>query len=108
MRRFISRFANSLRSNRAESEMAREIVAHLTLLQDEFERQGMSPEDARRAAKRAYGGVEQAKELHREARSFMWIEQFAKDIRFGIRSPGFALTAIDWDRRERRDLLGCQ
>jgi predicted permease len=98
MRRFFARLANLFRGRRAESDMAREIEAHLALLRDEFERQGMSPEDARHAAKRAYGGFEQAKELHREERSFMWIEQFAKDIRFGVRqlrrSPGFAVTAI--------------
>ena len=51
-----------------------------------------------RAARRAYGGVEQAKELHREARSFMWIEQFVKDVRYGWRNlrrtPGFTITAI--------------
>src|SRR5579864_3125990 len=98
MRRFLAKLANLFRSSRAESDMSREIDAHLALLQDEFERQGISPEDARRAAKRAYGGVEQTKELHREARSFIWIEQFAKDVRYGARnlrrSPGFTLTAV--------------
>jgi predicted permease len=78
--------------------MNREIEAHLTLLQDEFERQGLSPEDARRAARRAYGGVEQTKELHRETRSFIWIEQLFKDVRYSARdlrrSPGFTITAV--------------
>ena len=44
MRRFFVRLANLFRSNRAEREMAREIDAHLALLQEEFERQGMPPE----------------------------------------------------------------
>ena len=78
--------------------MTREIEAHLRLLQDDFESQGMAPEDARLAARRAYGGVEQAKEQHRETRSFVWAAQFAKDARYGFRqlrrSPGFTLTAI--------------
>jgi len=98
VRRFFARFANLFRSHRAEREMTREIDAHLALSQEEFEHQGMSPEDARRAAKRAYGGVEQTKELHREARSFVWIEQLFKDIRYSARnlrrSPGFTITAI--------------
>ena len=50
------------------------------------------------AARRAYGGVEQAKELHREARSFPWIEHLAKDLRYGARSllrtPGFTAVAV--------------
>src|SRR5579862_7387264 len=98
MRRFFARFANLFRGRRAELEMAREIEAHLALLQDEFENQGMAPQDARRAAKRAYGGVEQTKELHRETRSFVWIEQLFKDIRYSARNlrrtPGFTLTAV--------------
>ena len=63
MRRFFGRFANLFRRGRAEREMTREIAAHLTLLQEKFERQGMTPEEAQRAARRAYGGVEQTKEL---------------------------------------------
>ena len=98
MRRFLARFSNLFRGRRAEREMSREIEAHLTLLQDQFESQGMSARQARLAAKRAYGGVEQAKELHRETRSFVWIEQFVKDIRYSARNlrrtPGFTLTAI--------------
>jgi predicted permease len=97
MRRLFLRFTNLFRRGRAEREMSREIEAHLALLQEEFERQGMSVEEANLAARRAYGGVEQTKELHREARSFLWVEQFFKDLRYGWsnlrRSPGFTLTA---------------
>ena len=98
MRKVFARFSNLAVRSRAEREMNREIESHLALLQEEFENRGMTPQEAYRAARRAYGGVEQSKELHREARSFMWIEQFAKDIRFSIRQlrrgPGFTLTAI--------------
>src|SRR3984893_4902940 len=98
MRRALAKLVNLVSPRRADSEMTREIDAHLTLLQDEFEHQGMAPEDARLAARRAYGGVEQTKELHRETRSFVWIEQFAKDVRYSARNlrrtPGFTLTAV--------------
>ena len=98
VRRFFLRLANLFRRRSAEGEMSREIGAHLAMLQDEFERQGMPSKEAQRAAKRAYGGVEQTKELHREERSFVWIEQFIRDVRYGMRSlrrtPGFTLTAV--------------
>jgi len=92
------RLVNLFRGSQAERELAREIEAHLALLQEDFERGGMPPEEARLAAKRAYGGVEQTKEVHRDARSFVWIEQFFKDVRYGWvnlrRNPGFTLTAV--------------
>src|SRR5205823_3869958 len=75
-----------------------ELHAHKALLREEFERKGLPPEEARRAARRAYGGVEQSKELHREARSFVWIEQLVKDLRYSarnlLRTPGFTLIAV--------------
>jgi predicted permease len=89
---------NLLFPGRAERELAREVSAHLALLEDEYQQRGMTPEEARLAALRAYGGVEQAKELHREERSFLWIEQAAQDFRHAIRglarNPGFTLIAV--------------
>src|SRR5579884_426550 len=98
MRRAFARIGNLLRGARAEREMAREIDSHLALLQEEFERRGMPAEDARRAARREYGAVEQVKELHREERSFIGVEQFFRDVRYGarnlLRTPGFTVIAV--------------
>ena len=98
MRRFFARLVNLFRGTRVESEMAREIESHLALLAEDFERRGLSPDEARLAARRAYGGVEQAKELHREARSFMWMEHLFQDARYGgrnlLRAPGFTAVAV--------------
>ncbi len=98
LRRNLSRLWNLFCNQRAERELAREVASHLVLLADDFERQGMSPEEARLAAKRAYGGVEQAKQAHRNERSLLWLEHTMQDLRHAVRalahSPGFTLVAI--------------
>src|SRR6185312_9841187 len=93
--KFCLLFSNS---SKVEAELEKEIGAHLALLEDEYLRQGMNPEDARRAARVAYGGVEQAKQLHRDERAFQGLEQILQDTRYTFRllrkSPGFTVTAI--------------
>jgi putative ABC transport system permease protein len=97
MRRFFARLVNLFRRSAAERELSREIASHLSLLEENYERRGLTPCDARMAARRAYGGIELAKELHREARSFVWIEQVCQDLSHGARSlrrtPGFTVLA---------------
>ena len=97
-RRIIAKLRSLVANKHAEEDLAREVASHLTLLADEFERRGMSPEKARLAARRAYGGVEQAKQAHRDERSLWWIEQTTQDLRYGLRtlskSPGLSITAV--------------
>ncbi len=97
LRRFGLRLVNLILPGRAERQLAREMDAHLALLQDKFERAGMTPDQARREARRAFGGVEQAKEYQRDARSFRWVEDARRDIAYAFRTlrraPGFTVVA---------------
>ena len=75
MRRFFLRLLNVFRRKAAEADLSREIAAHLTILEDDFRRRGMSAGDAGLAAKRALGSVEHTKDLHRvEIRIDGWRE----------------------------------
>jgi macrolide transport system ATP-binding/permease protein len=98
LRRILARLGNLFRNNRAEQELAREVASHLALMADDFERRGMPREEAQMAAKRAYGGVEQVKQAHRNERSLMWLEHTIQDLRHATRalarSPVFTLVAI--------------
>jgi hypothetical protein len=97
-RRIIAKLRSLLANKRIEDDLAREVASHLTLLADDFERRGMSPEEAHLAARRAYGGVEQAKEAHRDERSPLWIQNTLQDLRYAVRTlsknPGFAVTTV--------------
>jgi len=97
-RRFLLRLYNVFRPGRTEPDLAREVAAHLGLLEDEYLRRGLSPEEARLAARRAFGGVEQTKELHRDARSFVWLDDARRDLQYAVRvlrrAPGFTAAIV--------------
>jgi putative ABC transport system permease protein len=97
VRRFLRRLVTLFRSSRAESDLSREINAHLQLLEDTHVAEGMSRDEARYAARRAFGGVEQAKEHQRDARSFRWLAGWPMDLKLGARmlmkSPGLTIVA---------------
>src|SRR5688572_12266767 len=85
VRRFFLRLLTLFHSTRAEADLAREIKTHLQLLEDKFRAEGMTVEDARFAARRAFGGVEQMKERQRDARAFRWIDESWLDLKLGAR-----------------------
>ena len=98
LRRIFLRFFGLFANSKAEAELDREIAAHLQLLEDDFLDRGVTPEEARRAARRAYGGVEQVKQLHRNERAYQGLASTVMDVQYTLRqlrkSPGFTLTAI--------------
>jgi putative ABC transport system permease protein len=81
-----------------EHELDEELKFHLDRDAAQYLQSGMSPEDARYAALRSFGRLDQSKEECRDARGVNLIEQVWRDIRYGARSlrkrPAFTLTAI--------------
>lgn len=83
---------------RLEREMAEEMQAHLDGLTERNIAAGMSPEEARYAARRAFGGVEQIKERARDVRTWRWLDEIIQDLRYAVRmmgkAPGFTVTVV--------------
>jgi len=98
LRRSFLRLYEFLRPRRSERELQRELAAHLALLEEDFLRRGLSPDQARLAARRRFGGVEQAKDRHRDERSFVWLEDARRDLRHAVRTlrraPGFTVAIV--------------
>ncbi len=98
LRAWFSRLFGLFRKDRHNAEMAEEMQAHVDLLTERNIAAGMLPHEARNAALREFGGVEQIKEIAREQRVWRWADEFLQDIRFGARmlwrTPGFSILAI--------------
>jgi predicted permease len=89
------------RRRRADERLDEEIQSHVDALVEEYEARGMSPDAARRAARRAFGGVMQMKEAHREQRTFAFVDLVVSGLRHAARgllrrpgTMGLALTGL--------------
>ena len=84
--------------SRSDGDFDAELESHLQLHIDDNIRAGLTPEEARRQALLALGGVERTKDDLRDQRGFPMLDAVVRDSRYAVRllvkSPGFTLAAI--------------
>jgi predicted permease len=94
----LRRLLGLVHKHRLETEMDREMRFHLECETEEYMKRGMNRDEARIAALKQFGGVEQHKEECRDVSRNRWLEDFIQDARYSIRgwfrNPGSTLLAV--------------
>jgi len=98
LRVLIARLKGVFGGGRGDADLDDDVRAHLELLTRDYMERGLSPDDARAAARRAFGGVDQMKEAYRDQRGVRLFDELAQDLRYVartlVRQPGFTAVAV--------------
>ena len=81
-----------------DADLERELQSDLELEEEEQRERGLSAEEARYAARRAFGNTALIREQTREVWSWNRMERLLRDMKIGVRtllrSPGFSIIAV--------------
>ena len=95
---FMLRVRALLGHGRAENDLDEELRFHMEMEARKQRQEGMTDDEARRAALAHFGGVEQVREECRDARGLTLLENLLRDVRFGARvlrkTPAFTTIAV--------------
>jgi len=98
IRQLVARMIGLVARGRRDAEIDEEMRAHLDLLAEDYVRRGLSPADARLAARRDFGSVAHATERYRDQRGFPFFDTLFQDVRYALRlwrrAPGFSAVVV--------------
>jgi putative ABC transport system permease protein len=98
IRELFERIFSIFHKRELDDDFNEELSSHIEMATEDNIQEGMSPQEARRQALIRFGGVEVARELHRDARGLPLIEKIMLDVRYAFRmfrkNPGFSLAVI--------------
>ena len=86
MRAALARIAGVFTRDRADDDLRDELRSHVEMETAENIRRGMDPDEARRRAMLASGGITQAVEAVRDRRGLPWLSSIAADVRYAFRA----------------------
>lgn len=98
IKQWAARIYAMVRRSEADRDFAQELESHVEMLTDDNIARGMSPADARRAARVKVGAASSLAMRHRDARGLPWIEDLLQDVKFAgrliAREKWFSAAAI--------------
>ncbi len=98
VRVLVSRALDVILRRRRDDRLTEEVQTHLDLLVDDYIAKGLSPGDARSAARRAFGGVDLLSAVYRDQRGLPVVDSLMQDVHFAFRllrrDRGFVVTAV--------------
>ena len=98
IREALGRLVSFFRKDQRDQDLAQELDAHVEMATADYIHDGFTPQEARRRALARLGGIEPAKQLHRETRGMPLLDGLLQDVRYSVRtlvrSPAFTVASV--------------